>query len=101
MKFLDLAKVYVRSGAGGAGCVSFRREKYIEFGGPDGGDGGRGADELGLPGVVHRRGYGDGVRGGIREAAGLVRLVVVVVVVVAAVVFECLLVLSRQRQRDC
>jgi len=36
MKFLDLAKVYIRSGAGGAGCVSFRREKYIEFGGPDG-----------------------------------------------------------------
>ncbi|MFB9149770.1 GTPase ObgE [Roseovarius ramblicola] len=42
MKFLDLAKVYIRSGAGGAGCVSFRREKYIEFGGPDGGDGGHG-----------------------------------------------------------
>lgn len=42
MKFLDLAKVYIRSGAGGAGCVSFRREKYIEFGGPDGGDGGNG-----------------------------------------------------------
>jgi len=44
MKFLDQAKVYVRSGNGGAGCVSFRREKYIEFGGPDGGDGGRGGD---------------------------------------------------------
>ncbi|TQS72451.1 GTPase ObgE [Rhodobacteraceae bacterium] len=42
MKFLDLAKVYIRSGGGGAGCVSFRREKYIEFGGPDGGDGGKG-----------------------------------------------------------
>ncbi|MTJ03615.1 MAG: GTPase ObgE [Sediminimonas qiaohouensis] len=42
MKFLDLAKVHIRSGAGGAGCVSFRREKYIEFGGPDGGDGGGG-----------------------------------------------------------
>jgi len=42
MKFLDLAKVYIRSGAGGNGCVSFRREKYIEFGGPDGGDGGKG-----------------------------------------------------------
>src|SRR5512136_3120177 len=42
MKFLDQAKVYVRSGDGGAGCVSFRREKFIEFGGPDGGDGGRG-----------------------------------------------------------
>ncbi|MDC0656607.1 GTPase ObgE [Leisingera sp. SS27] len=42
MKFLDLAKVYIRSGAGGNGCVSFRREKYIEYGGPDGGDGGKG-----------------------------------------------------------
>ncbi len=42
MKFLDLAKVYIRSGAGGSGCVSFRREKYIEFGGPDGGYGGNG-----------------------------------------------------------
>ena len=44
MKFLDQAKVYLRSGDGGAGAVSFRREKYIEFGGPDGGDGGRGGD---------------------------------------------------------
>ncbi|MEM9709675.1 MAG: GTPase ObgE [Pseudomonadota bacterium] len=44
MKFLDLAKVYIRSGAGGAGAMSFRREKYIEYGGPDGGDGGRGGD---------------------------------------------------------
>jgi GTP-binding protein len=44
MKFLDTAKVYVRSGDGGAGAVSFRREKFIEFGGPDGGDGGRGGD---------------------------------------------------------
>ncbi|QBF31959.1 GTPase ObgE [Thalassococcus sp. S3] len=42
MKFLDLAKVYIRSGGGGGGCVSFRREKYIEYGGPDGGDGGTG-----------------------------------------------------------
>ena len=42
MKFLDLCKVYVRSGKGGNGCVSFRREKFIEFGGPDGGDGGKG-----------------------------------------------------------
>jgi GTP-binding protein len=46
MKFLDLARVQVRSGAGGAGCVSFRREKFIEFGGPDGGDGGKGGDVL-------------------------------------------------------
>jgi GTP-binding protein len=44
MKFLDQAKVYVRSGDGGNGAVSFRREKYIEFGGPDGGNGGRGGD---------------------------------------------------------
>ena len=44
MKFLDQAKIFVKSGDGGAGCVSFRREKYIEFGGPDGGNGGRGGD---------------------------------------------------------
>ena len=42
MKFLDQAKVFIKSGAGGAGCVSFHREKYIEHGGPDGGNGGRG-----------------------------------------------------------
>ena len=44
MKFLDQAKVYIRSGDGGAGAVSFRREKFIEFGGPDGGNGGRGGE---------------------------------------------------------
>ena len=44
MKFLDQAKVYVKSGNGGPGCVSFRREKYIEFGGPDGGNGGKGGN---------------------------------------------------------
>ena len=44
MKFLDEAKIFVKSGDGGAGAVGFRREKYIEFGGPDGGDGGRGGD---------------------------------------------------------
>ncbi len=44
MKFLDEAKVFLKSGDGGAGACSFRREKYIEFGGPDGGDGGRGGD---------------------------------------------------------
>ena len=46
MKFLDLAKVYIRSGSGGGGAVSFRREKYIEYGGPDGGDGGNGGSVI-------------------------------------------------------
>src|SRR5450756_1662343 len=46
MKFLDEAKVYIQSGAGGNGCIAFRREKFIEFGGPNGGDGGKGGDVL-------------------------------------------------------
>ena len=48
MKFLDQAKVYIRSGDGGAGCVSFLREKFLEFGGPNGGNGGRGGDVVAL-----------------------------------------------------
>lgn len=44
MKFLDLTKIYIKSGAGGDGCVSFRREAHLEYGGPDGGNGGRGGD---------------------------------------------------------
>ena len=46
MKFLDLARVYIKSGAGGNGCVSFRREAHVEFGGPDGGNGGSGGDVI-------------------------------------------------------
>ena len=48
MKFLDQAKIYIRAGDGGNGCVGFRREKFIEFGGPDGGNGGRGGDVIAL-----------------------------------------------------
>ena len=44
MKFLDQAKIYIASGKGGRGCVSFRREKYVEYGGPNGGNGGKGGD---------------------------------------------------------
>ena len=44
MQFLDQAKIYLQSGKGGNGCISFRREKYVEFGGPDGGAGGKGRD---------------------------------------------------------
>ena len=46
MKFLDQVKIYIASGKGGKGCVSFRREKYIEYGGPNGGNGGKGGDVI-------------------------------------------------------
>ena len=53
MHFLDQAKIFIRSGAGGPGAVAFRREKYVEYGGPDGGNGGRGGDIIveGVPGL--------------------------------------------------
>ena len=46
MKFLDQAKIYVKAGDGGSGSASFRREKFVEFGGPDGGDGGDGGSVI-------------------------------------------------------
>ena len=49
MKFLDLVKVYIKSGNGGSGALSFRREKYIEKGGPDGGNGGNGGSVWAIP----------------------------------------------------
>ena len=66
MHFLDQAKIFVRSGAGGPGAVSFRREKYIEYGGPDGGnggDGGAGADGTGGEGGERGESGGRGGRG--------------------------------------
>ena len=48
MKFLDQAKIFIKAGNGGSGSASFRREKFIEFGGPDGGDGGKGGSVLSL-----------------------------------------------------
>jgi GTP-binding protein len=54
MKFVDEAKIYIRSGDGGKGCVSFRREKYVPRGGPDGGDGGKGGDIIVMASKSHR-----------------------------------------------
>ena len=48
MKFLDQAKIHIKAGDGGSGCTSFRREAYIEFGGPDGGNGGRGGSVIAI-----------------------------------------------------
>jgi len=82
MHFLDQAKIYIRSGAGGPGAVSFRREKFIEFGGPDGGNGGKGGDIVfeAVPGLNtlidfrytqhFRAARGKGGAGGNRTGAG-------------------------------
>ena len=98
MKFLDQAKIYIRSGDGGAGAVSFRREKFIEFGGPDGGDGGRGGDVIaecvdGLNTLIDYRYQqhfkaGTGVHGMGRNRAGAKGRDVVLKVPVGTQIFE-------------
>jgi GTPase len=90
MKFIDEAEIYVKSGDGGRGCVSFRREKYIPRGGPDGGDGGKGGDIVMRASFTHhtlldlkhqprhtaRR--GDGGRGSLKTGASSPNLVIIV-----------------------
>ena len=98
MKFLDQAKIYIRSGNGGAGAVSFRREKFIEFGGPDGGDGGRGGDVIaecvdGLNTLIDYRYQqhfkaGTGVHGMGRNRAGAKGADVILKVPVGTQIFE-------------
>jgi GTP-binding protein len=98
MKFLDQAKIYIRSGNGGGGAVSFRREKFIEFGGPDGGDGGRGGDVIaecvdGLNTLIDYRYQqhfkaGTGVHGMGRNRAGAKGADVVLKVPVGTQIFE-------------
>jgi GTPase len=98
MKFLDQAKIYIRSGNGGGGAVSFRREKFIEFGGPDGGDGGRGGDVIaecvdGLNTLIDYRYQqhfkaGTGVHGMGRNRAGGKGADVVLKVPVGTQIFE-------------
>jgi GTP-binding protein len=98
MKFLDQAKIYIRSGNGGGGAVSFRREKFIEFGGPDGGDGGRGGDIIaecvdGLNTLIDYRYQqhfkaGTGVHGMGRNRAGAKGADVILKVPVGTQIFE-------------
>ncbi|PLX44620.1 MAG: GTPase ObgE [Hyphomicrobiales bacterium] len=98
MKFLDQAKIFIRSGGGGAGCISFRREKYVEFGGPDGGDGGHGGNvyaevEPGLNTLIDYRYQqhfkaGRGVHGMGRDRTGASGEDVVLKVPVGTQIFE-------------